>query len=402
MKIADRLIELARERKVLYTDLAAAAGIEPAAFMSIIDGKAEPTAEQLTKLADKLGTTAEDIKKPDAELFELAGVEIFRAGTWNGDKYTEQDLDDMVAAFADVGYRPPLKLGHKEASGAPAYGWVKAIRRVGDKLVADFMDLPQKVYDAVKGHRFDSVSSEIFWNIKRGAKVFRRALKAVALLGAEIPAVSGLKPLRDSFTLPPGIAAHAYTLTNEEMNMDKTVEQLQADLKAANDTIKELTEKGGNDEVIKTLKADNEAKEKRLTALETERKNQRIETAVKACTLPAYQPLLAALFTAASEQAEDKTYTVKVADKETKVSLFALAEQLRDQMNKDAAKLFRQIGSQLPEERKESDDNVSAEVDRKTKAYMDKHPDVKDYAVAMQLMLREPDNQDLAKQYASH
>lgn len=131
----------------------------------------------------------------------IRGVEIFRAGTHNGDTYTIQDLDDMVAAFRELDYVPALKIGHTEDKpGAPAYGWVKNLRRVGDKLYADFEDVHDSVLDAIRKRHYDRVSSEVYFNLKRAVKdgaqkLYRRALKAVALLGAEVPAVAGLKPL---------------------------------------------------------------------------------------------------------------------------------------------------------------------------------------------------------------
>jgi len=154
------------------------------------------------------------------DLFKLKGVEIFKAGTWNGDAYSVKDLDDMVAAFDHVGFKPPVKLGHKESSGAPAFGWIENLRRQGDKLVADFHDLPEAVFKAIKSRAFDTVSSEVFWNIKRGGKNFRRALKAVALLGAEIPAVSDLMPLRNNFSIDDVDFAslQVYQLSNEDMH----------------------------------------------------------------------------------------------------------------------------------------------------------------------------------------
>ena len=44
----------------------------------------------------------------------IEGVEIFSAGIWNGDEYTEQCLDDIVHAFnkTSTRIRPALKLGH--------------------------------------------------------------------------------------------------------------------------------------------------------------------------------------------------------------------------------------------------------------------------------------------------
>jgi hypothetical protein len=133
---------------------------------------------------------------PDDTLHEIRGVEIFRAGTWNGDDYSIEDLDEIVDAFGKVGFTPPIKLGHDEPPGTMAFGWVKSLRRIGDRLIADFMDVPAEVFGLIKRRAFDTVSSEIYWNLKRGAKTFRRALRAVALLGAQIPAVAGLKPLR--------------------------------------------------------------------------------------------------------------------------------------------------------------------------------------------------------------
>jgi len=136
----------------------------------------------------------------DLEAHEYAnaikGIQIFKTGTHNGDQYTEKDLDDMVDAFKVLDYRPCLKLGHtKDTPGAPAYGWVQNLHRDGDKLIADFEDMHDSVVDAIRTRSYPNVSSEIYFNLKRGGKDYRRALKAVALLGAEVPAVAGLIPL---------------------------------------------------------------------------------------------------------------------------------------------------------------------------------------------------------------
>lgn len=126
----------------------------------------------------------------------IRGIEIFKTGTHNGDKYTEQDLDAMVTAFRSLDYVPAIKVGHtKDEPGAPAYGWVKNLRRDGDKLFADFEDMHDSVVDALRTRAYDRVSSEIYFNLKRNDKTYPRALKAVALLGAEVPAVANLTPL---------------------------------------------------------------------------------------------------------------------------------------------------------------------------------------------------------------
>lgn len=126
----------------------------------------------------------------------LKNIEIFKAGTWNGDRYTSADIDDMIAAYDEAGYVPPVKLGHDENPSAAAYGWVRNLRRQGDTLIADFADVPDDLVRLIKDGRYDAVSSEIFMGVKRNGQTFRRLLKAVAVLGAHPPAVSGLKPLR--------------------------------------------------------------------------------------------------------------------------------------------------------------------------------------------------------------
>jgi hypothetical protein len=101
----------------------------------------------------------------------------------------------MVDAFDRCGFKVPVKLGHDEKSGDRSWGWVKAIRRVGSKLVADITDIPSSLFKLIKEKAYDAVSAEIFWDIERNGEVFKRCLRAVALLGAEIPAVSDLAPI---------------------------------------------------------------------------------------------------------------------------------------------------------------------------------------------------------------
>lgn len=142
----------------------------------------------------------EDITNPKplgkASTRAIRGVQLFAPGEHNGDTYSEADIDEMIAASKLVGFRPALKIGHtKDAPGDPAFGWVENLRKVGGKLVGDLVGLHESVYKAVKEGLYDRVSAEVFWGLKRGGRVFKRALKAVALLGAEVPAIPGLVPL---------------------------------------------------------------------------------------------------------------------------------------------------------------------------------------------------------------
>ncbi len=142
----------------------------------------------------------------------LRGEEIFSAGEYNGDQYDEADLDEMVKAFDALKGRldPPVKLGHNDKQadagkfqredGKPAMGWVENLRRQGKKLICDLANVPAKIAELIQQGAYKKKSAEIYWNFKDGGKTYPRALKAVALLGADIPAnrdIASLSALYD-------------------------------------------------------------------------------------------------------------------------------------------------------------------------------------------------------------
>jgi hypothetical protein len=146
-----------------------------------------------------------------ANLKEIKQVEIFSSGTWNGDTYTADDLDEMVRAFTENRgrFRPYLKLGHNEeqsliqADGLPAAGWVGNIYRIGEKLFADFVDIPAKIYELIENRAYRKVSCEIYWNVQIDGKEYPYLLSAVALLGADTPAVMNLSDILSMYGLKP-------------------------------------------------------------------------------------------------------------------------------------------------------------------------------------------------------
>ncbi|HUV84407.1 MAG TPA: hypothetical protein VMV86_01795 [Methanosarcinales archaeon] len=132
--------------------------------------------------------------------YDMKDVEIFSVGTWNGDSYTEKDLDDMVNSFEEIGkdIKPYVKLGHNkkqkmlQVDGMPAAGWIVNLKRKGEKLLADFSGIPKKIKELIEKKAYGRFSSEIYWNLNLNNKKHRRVLRAVALLGADTPAVSNL------------------------------------------------------------------------------------------------------------------------------------------------------------------------------------------------------------------
>lgn len=169
-------------------------------------------ASQLHQLnAEEVSTTttstaseslAEDQKASDeSETQNLENIEIFQAGTWKDVEYTNADLDEIAANFIKLKdqIKPPVKLGHNDkqellkTDGMPAAGWITSLKRVGDKLVADISDMPNKIAQIVKNKGYARISSEIYTNLKDSqGKIHGKVLKAIAFLGQDIPHLKSL------------------------------------------------------------------------------------------------------------------------------------------------------------------------------------------------------------------
>lgn len=128
-------------------------------------------------------------------------AEIFAVGKWNGMTFQRADLDAIVKAFSrfrDL-LKVPLKLGHNDeqplTDGMPALGWVDDVWIEGQKLMGRFADVPDIVFNAIKTKRYRKVSCELDMDVDFKGEKHPLVLTAVALLGADIPAVSTLSDL---------------------------------------------------------------------------------------------------------------------------------------------------------------------------------------------------------------
>ena len=166
-------------------------------------------------IREDIPVRASDPAEPNGPLrcFEIE-AEIFSAGTWNGETFTIADLNELAGNFARLKdeLKPPLKLGHDgtqilagQRDGDPALGWVSAVRVVGDKLVATFTGIPRVVLEAIRLGRYRRVSAELYFNLRHRGQRIGKALKAVALLGADLPAVTNLRDLSAYLASWPGL-----------------------------------------------------------------------------------------------------------------------------------------------------------------------------------------------------
>jgi len=117
-------------------------------------------------------------------------IDVFRAGDY-GDKgiYAPADLDAMVANYNPAQHEAPIVVGHPE-SNSPAFGWVAALRRVGDTLQAKLRQIVPEFEALVRQGQFKK-RSVAFYRTARGL-----ALRHLGFLGGMIPEVKGLRDLQ--------------------------------------------------------------------------------------------------------------------------------------------------------------------------------------------------------------
>lgn len=333
----------------------------------------------------------------------ITGVEIFSAGTWNGDAYTVEDLNEMVRAFTEnsVGARPHLKIGHDpkqtvakelmKSDGMPALGWIERLYVQGEKLVADFSDVPEKLFSLVQKKAYRKVSSEIFHNIKIGEKKYKKMLAAVALLGADMPGVMNLKDIMSSYSGAFGdgydkLSVYEIDFISESKEnqrqgeqMEKTANEIKLELEKEraekeNAELKEFKAQAEKEKVdaekeladLKEFKAKAEKEKLELLAQAEEARVEAFATSLVTDKLasPAMKPLVVALL-----GADKKEYSVKVQDKETKLS--------KEDLLKETLKLFKAASEVNFEESSsfamDSVKGKEGEMDKKAKAYMAEH-----------------------------
>ncbi|MFT7722238.1 MAG: hypothetical protein QM788_05345 [Roseateles sp.] len=132
------------------------------------------------------------------------GIEVFRAGARtadNGQTYTitPADIAAAAAAYDPALHEAPLTVGHP-AHNLPAYGWVTGLRADGDVLRIDsYGQVEPQFAEMVQAGRFKKRSASFYHpadasNPKPGVWYPRH----VAFLGAQPPAVKGLKDIEFS------------------------------------------------------------------------------------------------------------------------------------------------------------------------------------------------------------
>jgi len=169
----------------------------------------------------------------------LQGVEIFAPGHWfpmggpkKGVKIDMKFIRALLDNTVKSGVEAILKVGHStkqilkgQTDGDPALGTARNFRLKGQKIIADFVDMPPILFNAIKKKLFRNVSVEI--RPKNGKPIIEK----ISILGADLPAVESLKDLQKFFSqgTPDESICFAVSSWNETEN------QIRASMRGADD-----------------------------------------------------------------------------------------------------------------------------------------------------------------------
>lgn len=132
---------------------------------------------------------------------ETTEIELFRPGTFTamtGQRmnFTSETLKKIADGYDPAVYDAPVVVGHPETN-APAYGWVKGLRMDGDRLKATVHNIDPAFAELVKAGKYRKVSASFYMpDHTNNPTPGKLSLRHVGFLGAQPPAVKGLKPVQ--------------------------------------------------------------------------------------------------------------------------------------------------------------------------------------------------------------
>lgn len=252
--------------------------------------------------------------------------EIFKAGkhidsAGRSRIWTADDLDRLVSSYNPSHHEAPICIDHNEAGGpilgGPAYGWVEALKRQGDKVLAKFRSVVPEFAEMVNQGLFKKRSVSIYPD---------GSLRHVAWLGAKPPAIKGLADFSFSDKAADLESIIAYSELTADVNFQEvinmpTVEELQAKLDA------EAKAREAAEAKAATLQQSNDELTAQFAEAQKAAKQAQIETFVtegieKGKILPAWKEKGLVEFMMALDS-QDQEYQFNEADgKQTQLSFF--------------------------------------------------------------------------------
>ena len=138
---------------------------------------------------------------PEQKTRMQTDIELLKTGTHRDSQgyrhqFQETDLDALCEDYDPTLSQAPLVIGHVETD-SPAWGWVGALRRQGNKLLASLSDVPETLRELVRNGRYKYVSAGFYTpEASHNPLPGKYYLRHVGLLGATPPAIKGLAPVQ--------------------------------------------------------------------------------------------------------------------------------------------------------------------------------------------------------------
>ncbi|MEX1120867.1 MAG: hypothetical protein WED82_01950 [Balneolales bacterium] len=173
--------------------------------------------------------------------------EILRAGKYPQRDVTEDDIQTLADNYDPEFQESPVTIFHK--GDKFAYAWVENLKAEGGKLLASFKDVTPELKELVARKMLKRHSVELYGELPDKGLY----LKGVAMLGAEAPAVKGMKPIEFadaeseefSFEESPSFASD-YTadyFEEKAKSLETKNTELKSELDTEKDKVKEFTSK---------------------------------------------------------------------------------------------------------------------------------------------------------------
>ena len=181
---------------------------------------------------------------PAAKVVTLPdGIEIFRAGRHIDDggithEFSEADLDGMASSYQPAIKEAPLCVGHPR-DNLPAYGWVKSVQRNAQGvLTISAHSVEPQFAEMVESRRFPKRSASFYppqaANNPTPGKWY---LRHVAFLGAQPPAIAGLKDIQFSEDDAGGAVCFSETVSPVQSTTQEPLSMTEAEIKAMQDEL---------------------------------------------------------------------------------------------------------------------------------------------------------------------
>ena len=125
-------------------------------------------------------------------------IHIFSPGTQTSAQgvtreFTSTDLNQVVMSYNSELHEAPIRIGHEDSDKVPSWGWVKQVKMKGEDLYAE-VEFSPLMEDYVKNGLYKKVSASFYApESKINPEPGKWSLRHVAMLGAQPPAVKGLK-----------------------------------------------------------------------------------------------------------------------------------------------------------------------------------------------------------------